>query len=98
MSDNVDYQWEGFKKDLGNRDDSQQPIQNRAAIRLWTSASGFHAKITNLLIADCCNYMNNGRDASFAREYSGKTKLGQGLLACAAFNRAMNTFVVDVGS
>ena len=51
-----------------------------------------------MLIADACNYMNNGRNASFAKEFSDKTKLGQGLLACAGFNRAMNTFVVDCGS
>ena len=52
-----------------------------------------------MLIADACNYMNNGRDASFTGEFlKNKTKLGQGLLACAGFNRAMNTFVVDCGS
>ena len=60
---------------------------------------GFHSKITNMLIADGVNYLNNGREASFAKEFlEDKTKLGKGLLALAALNRAMHTFVSEVGS
>ena len=64
---------------------------------MWTGGSIYNT-ITKMLVADATNYLGR-EDSGFATWFlQDKDRLTKCLKAIAPFNRAMNTFVVDVGS
>ena len=64
---------------------------------MWTDNS-IHPTITKMLLADATNYLGR-EDSGYASWFlQDKDRLTKCLKAVAPFNRAMNTFVVDVGS